>query len=432
MIDAATVAPHAPSASCVENAQVSGSPIGGGYRIGDYEIQSEIARGSMGVVYRAWHAGLGRSVALKMIVDANVPSELARRRFMNEAQAAAALDHPGIVPVYDVGTHEGSPYFTMALVQGESLAARLQRGPLTVRQATQIAEQIARAAACAHQHRIVHRDLKPANVLLDENELPHVTDFGVSKSLEADCDLTSIGEVVGTPHYMPPEQASGDNDEVGPSADIYAIGAILYAMLTGRPPFQAATPVEVISQVLSQTPVAPSALTPNVPTDVETITLKCLSKNSAERYADANQLGDDLQRYLRGEPIHARPPGWWFRLRHLVRRHVVWASVSGSAALMLVVLTTIVTWMMLHARARVIELENDLADAQQDLQSGRAIISEFVKRVGNDNLSDAERPLLELLETKVEEDGHSQKLDDSESPTLSSDAPTTAPVESSQ
>ena len=134
MIDAATVAPHAPSASCVENAQVSGSPIGGGCRIGDYEIQSEIARGSMGVVYRAWHAGLGRSVALKMIVDANVPSELARRRFMNEAQAAAALDHPGIVPVYDVGTHDGSPYFTMALVQGESLAARLQRGPLTVRQ----------------------------------------------------------------------------------------------------------------------------------------------------------------------------------------------------------------------------------------------------------------------------------------------------------
>ncbi|MCP4887184.1 MAG: protein kinase, partial [Planctomycetaceae bacterium] len=201
-------------------------------------------------------------------------------------------------------------------------------------------------------------------VLIDEQGMPHVTDFGVSKSLTANCDLTSSGEVIGTPHYMPPEQAGGQGGEIQPASDVYSIGAILYAMLTGRPPFQAATPIEVISQVLTQDPVPTKALNPSVPIDLEVITLKCLSKSIRHRYANAVSLSDDLRRYLRGEPILAKPPGLARRLLFFVRRHVVWASVSGTAAMALVLLTGVVAVSYFRARSQILDLKDNLAIAQ--------------------------------------------------------------------
>ncbi len=364
--------------------------------IDDYEVLGEIARGSMGVVYRARHTGLDRTVSLKMILDSGSQTELSRKRFLNEAQAAASLDHPGIVPVYDVGSCGGFPYFTMAYIEGTSLATLLATGPLEAKRSAEIAEQIARAAAHAHQHHIIHRDLKPANVLIDAHGTSHVTDFGVSKSLKVDCDLTSNGEVVGTPHYMPPEQASGRGGEIGPASDVYSIGAILYAMLTGRPPFQAATPIEVISQVLNQDPVPPRALNASIPLDLEIITLKCLSKSTHDRYAEANFLGDDLQRYLRGEPILAMPPGVARKLMFFIRRHVMWASVSGSVAMVLVLLTSIVMWSYLRAQSRILDLEDDLAIAEQQVASERVMLTRFLSQHGEGSIEASQIAQLEL------------------------------------
>lgn len=368
--------------------------------IDEYEVVDEIARGSMGVVYKAKHAELDRSVALKMILDSEGQTELSRKRFANEARAAASLDHPGIVPVYDVGSHEGRPYFTMAYVAGNSLAALLANGPLSARRSAEIAMQIAQAAAHAHRHGIIHRDLKPANVLIDDQGMPHVTDFGVSKSLAANCDLTCSGEVVGTPHYMPPEQAGGQGGgqggEIQPAADVYSIGAILYAMLTGRPPFQAATPIEVISQVLTQTPVPTRTLIPSVPVDLEVITLKCLSKSIRDRYASADRLSEDLERYLRGEPILAKPPGLIRKSLFFVRRHVVWASVSGTASLALVLLTAVVAGAYLRARSQISDLEDNLVIAQQQVTSERALLKRYLNRVGDEQNDPFDTTRLEL------------------------------------
>lgn len=364
--------------------------------IDDYEVLDEIARGSMGVVYRVKHLGLGRTVALKMILESGGETDLSRKRFANEARAAASLDHPGIVPVYDVGIHDGRPYFTMAYVSGKSLASVLATGPLSARKSAEIASQIAQAAAHAHEHGIIHRDLKPANILIDGQGMPHVTDFGVSKSLTANCDLTSSGEVVGTPHYMPPEQAGGQPGEIQPGSDVYSIGAILYAMLTGRPPFQAATPIEVISQVLAKDPVPTKALNPSVPTDLEVITLKCLSKSIRHRYASAVCLSNDLQRYLRGEPILAKPPGLTRRVLFSLRRHIVWASVSGTAAMALVLLTTVVAWSYFLARSRILELENNLAIAQQQVISERSLWKQYLTRLGGDQNHRIDTTQLEL------------------------------------
>ncbi len=362
-LDAPTVAPRADLKS--------NESIGSGTLIDDYLIEREIARGAMGVVYLATHRGLQRTVALKMILDAPGQTEIVRKRFENEARAAASLDHANIVPVHDVGNYRGYPYFTMAFIDGDSLATRLADGPLMPNVAATVAEQVAYAAAHAHAHSIIHRDLKPANILLDRSGVPHVTDFGVSKSLELNCDLTSSGEVIGTPHYMPPEQAAGRDDSVLPAADVYSIGAILYAMLTGRPPFQAATPVEVIAQVMTAEPVPPSKLNAGIPRDLETITLKCLCKSPRDRYVTAAQLGADLRRFLDGQPIVARPPGLIRRAAYLAGRHLMWASVSGSAALLLVVLSSVVMWSLVRAQYRIMDLEDELAAARQTVDSER-------------------------------------------------------------
>ena len=274
---------------------------------GDYELHEEIARGGMGVVYRARQVRLNRQVALKMIRAGKFSSGTEIQRLRLEAEAAAQLDHPAIVPVFEVGEHEGLHYFTMAFVDGAPLSEKLNQGPLPARVAAQLIKTVARAVAFAHEKGVIHRDLKPGNILIDQAGLPRVSDFGLAKQVMSDNQLTTTGQILGTPSYMPPEQAEGNLDQVGRASDIYSLGAVLYATLTGRPPFQAATPIETLRQVVDQQPVAPRRLNPSIPRDLETICLKCLEKKPASRYATAAAMAQDLKCYLDGRPISARP-----------------------------------------------------------------------------------------------------------------------------
>jgi len=294
---------------------------------GDYELLREIARGGMGVVYRARQMSLNRPVALKMILAGQLAGEDEIKRFYMEAEAAANLDHPGIVPIYEIGEHEGQHFFSMGFVEGTSLAAKVAGGPLPPNEAAALTMKVAEAVQFAHEKGVIHRDLKPANVLLDAQGQPKVTDFGLAKKLQSDSGLTHTGQVMGTPSYMPPEQAEGKN--VGPSADVYALGAILYCLLTGRPPFQAATPMDTLIQVVGQDPVPVRQLNTTVPRDLETICLKCLEKEPRRRYASARALAEELNRFLSGEPIVARPVGAAERAVKWVRRRPVIAALSA-------------------------------------------------------------------------------------------------------
>jgi WD40 repeat protein/serine/threonine protein kinase len=303
------------------------------HSFGAYELLRFVARGGMGVVYKARHRKLQRVVALKMILAGHLASADEVRRFYQEAEAAAQLDHPGIVPIYEVGLHEGQHFYAMGFVEGGSLEARVREGPLPPRAAAALVERVAEAVAYAHQKGIIHRDLKPSNVLLDEDGQPRVTDFGLARQVQADSRLTVSGQVIGTPSYMPPEQARGRND-VGPAADVYSLGALLYCLVTGRPPFQGATPVDTLRQVLDQDPPAPRQLNARVDRDLETICLKCLHKEPAKRYAGARSLAEDLGRFRRGEPVHARPVS---RLEHLGR----WGRRNPAVAALLATLFSV-------------------------------------------------------------------------------------------
>ena len=256
---------------------------------GDYELLRVIARGGMGVVYRARQVSLNRPVALKMILAGQLASNDDVKRFYLEAEAAANLDHPGIVPIYEVGQHKGQHFFSMGFVEGQSLAQRLADGPLPPREAAALMVKVAEAIEYAHGRGVIHRDLKPGNILLDRNGYPRVTDFGLAKKLQGDSGLTGSGQIMGTPSYMPPEQAGGKRGEVGPAADVYALGATLYALITGRPPFQAATAMDTVRQVISDEPIPPRRLNPAADRDIETICLKCLEKEPARRYASAQR-----------------------------------------------------------------------------------------------------------------------------------------------
>lgn len=275
-------------------------------RFGDYELRAEVGRGGMGVVYRAQQASLGREVAVKMILRGQLASQADRERFEAEAQAAARLDHPGIVPVYEVGEIDGRPYFSMKHVRGTTLAQLLADGPLPPREAAAILAKVARAIHFAHMRGVLHRDLKPSNILLDEQGEPHVTDFGLAKQITAGESLTKTGAVLGTPAYMAPEQAAGQRGQVGPRSDVYSLGVMLYHMLTGRPPFQAASPAEMVMLVLEQDPVPPRMLNPKADRDLEMICLRCLQKPPDLRYASAAGLADDLEAFLSDESISAR------------------------------------------------------------------------------------------------------------------------------
>jgi serine/threonine-protein kinase len=293
-----------------------------------YEVEDVLGRGGMGVVFRARHVRLDRPVAIKMMLAGPYAEPREKERFQREAQAIAGLHHPNVVPIYDVGDVDGRPYYTMELIEGGSLAHKLAGTPQPGRPAAELLATLARAVQAAHQAGIVHRDLKPANVLLAADGTPKVSDFGLARRLEGDAGLTQTGVPVGTPSYMAPEQARGQTNAVGTAVDVYALGAILYELLTGRPPFRAATATETMQQVISQEPAPPSRLNDQVPRDLDTICLKCLSKEPGRRYANAAALADDLERFVEGRPIRARPVGW-------VERTWRWGWRNPAAAALL-------------------------------------------------------------------------------------------------
>jgi tRNA A-37 threonylcarbamoyl transferase component Bud32/tetratricopeptide (TPR) repeat protein len=310
---------------------------------GDYELLEEIARGGMGVVYRARQRRLNRIVAVKMILAGQLASEEEVRRFYTEAEAAARLDHAGIVPIYEVNCLDGQHYFSMGYVDGSSLAARVAAGPVSAREAAELVKRIAEAVHYAHEHGVIHRDLKPQNILLTSDGQPKVTDFGLAKNAGGDSNLTASGQVLGTPSYMAPEQAAGKMSEVGPRSDIYSLGAILYFLLTGRPPFQGATVLETLSQVQSQELVPPSRWKQKLHRDLETICLKALSKSPAQRYATAAELASDLERFNAGEPILGRRERAAARLWRRIRRNpALYASMA--AAVIGVAVASLVLW----------------------------------------------------------------------------------------
>jgi WD40 repeat protein len=305
-----------------------------------YEILDELGHGGMGVVYKARQAGLQRLVALKMILGgahAN-PGELAR--FRREAEAVARLDHAGIVRIFEIGQHNGLPFFSLELVAGGTLADKLRGVPQPPREAAGLIEALARAIHFAHQHGIVHRDLKPANVLLTENGQAKITDFGLAKHIDQTTTQTMSGAVLGTPNYMAPEQARGRNQQVSPATDVYALGAILYELLTGRPPFQAATVVDTLVLVMNQEPVPLRQLQSTLPRDLETVCLKCLEKEPRKRYASAEALADDLRRYLEDKPVLARRAGAVERAWRWCRRNPMVASLTAGIGLLLFVIAS--------------------------------------------------------------------------------------------
>jgi serine/threonine-protein kinase len=289
---------------------------------GDFELIEELGRGGMGVVYKARQRSLNRTVAVKMILRGELASTADLARFRSEAESAARLDHPHIVPVYEVGELRGQPYFAMKYVEGTTLARRLADGPIAPREAAALLAPICQAIHFAHQRGILHRDLKPSNILIDREGRPHVTDFGLAKRVTGDTQLTRSGAILGTPCHMAPEQAAGNRGQLGPASDVYSLGTVLYQMLTGRPPFQAATPVDTVLLVLEQDPLPPRLLNPRADRDLEMIALRCLQKLPTLRYPTAKSLGDDLLAFLNDEPISARSGLFsqvlarWFRETH--------------------------------------------------------------------------------------------------------------------
>jgi serine/threonine-protein kinase len=277
---------------------------------GDYELLEEIGRGGMGVVYRAVQKSLGRTVAIKMLLRRDLASPADLLRFRSEAEAAAQLDHPGIVSIFEVGECDGHPFYSMQLVEGTTLAKRLRQGPLPAREAAALLAKVADAVQVAHTRGVLHRDLKPSNILIDGSGEPHVSDFGLAKRLEVEESVTHTGAILGTPCYMSPEQAAGSRGDVGPTSDVWSLGTILYQMLTGRPPFQASSPMDTLLAVLESDPPVPRSIDRQVDRDLEMIALKSLQKPQELRYGSAAELAADLRAFLAGEPVAARHGGF--------------------------------------------------------------------------------------------------------------------------
>jgi WD40 repeat protein len=324
-----------------------------------YEFLGELGRGGMGVVYKARHLQLDRVVALKMILSGGHASSEELARFKDEARAIARLQHPNIVQVHDVGEQGGLPYFSLEYCPGGSLDKKLAGTPLPPKEAAALVKTLAQAMQAAHEKGIVHRDLKPANVLLAADGTAKVTDFGLAKKLE-EAGRTATGSVLGTPSYMAPEQAGGQKGRIGPATDVYALGAILYECLAGRPPFKAATPLDTLMQVVGEEPVSVRQLQPQVPKDLETICQKCLHKEPPKRYASARTLAEDLRRFLAGEPVRARPVGAAQRAIKWIRRRPAIATAVGVAAVAVVCLLAGALW---HT-ARLGQEKDRLIDAR--------------------------------------------------------------------
>ncbi len=349
--------------------------------VGDYEILSVLGRGGMGVVYKAKQKRLNRIVALKMILGGLHASDEDLRRFRQEAEASARLQHPNIVQIHEIGEVDGKPYFSLEYADGGSLAGKMANEPQPAFAAAQLIEILARAMHYAHQRGVVHRDLKPANILLatpapDGSSMapastfgiPKVTDFGLAKRMDVDLGQTQTGAILGTPSYMAPEQAGGRIREIGPCTDIYALGAILYDLLTGRPPFKANTLADTLRQVQMTEPVSPGRLQPQVPRDLATVCLKCLNKEPKKRYESSLALAEDLGRFLSGEPIHARPTSLFERAIKWSKRRPALAAMIAVSVLSFVALGVggwYSAWSLFNANQQI-RAANDLAKAERD------------------------------------------------------------------
>src|SRR5499427_6571350 len=308
--------------------------------LGDYELLEEIGRGGQGVVFRARQKSLNRTVALKVIRLSQWASKVHLKRFRPEAEAAARLEHPGIVPIHDVGERDGSCYFSMKFIEGGQLDEVVRRESVPIRRAVELIAKVARTVHYAHEHGILHRDIKPGNILLDQKSEPHLTDFGLARLVESESTVTRTLEVLGTPSYMAPEQAVGNNSVVGSVTDVYGLGAVLYQLLTGQPPFAGGTTYETIRLLCDTEPRNPRMLNPKIDRDLSTICLKCLEKDPKRRYSSALSLAEDLERWLKHEPIQARHTGVFARARKWVRRN----PTSALLAACLVALAAAAAW----------------------------------------------------------------------------------------
>ncbi len=329
----------------------------------------EIARGGMGVVYRARQISLNREVAVKMLLHGVLAGDNAIARFKAEATAVANLRHPNIVAIHEIGEHQGQHFFSMEFVTGRTLAEKVRDGPLPAKLAATYLQRVAEAVHYAHEHGVLHRDLKPSNVLVDENDQPRVTDFGLAKRAGGDTDLTLTGQVIGTPAYMSPEQAGGAKfGPVDARSDVYSLGAVLYHLVTGRPPFTGETITEILHQVTDIEPVAPRLLNPKLPRDLETICLKCIAKEPPGRYASAQALSDDLGRFLRGEIISARPAGAAEKFWRWCRRKPALAAALGACVAILFAGVTGILWQLKQteaARQQAVQKAKDEAAQRQ-------------------------------------------------------------------
>jgi WD40 repeat protein len=394
-----------------------------------YEVVRELGRGGMGVVYEARHLALGRPVALKMILAGDQAGPEAVGRFLAEAELAARLQHPHIAQVFDLGTHAGRPFFAMELVAGPTLAARLGGRPLPPAQAAVLLRTLAAAVQHAHERGVVHRDLKPANVLLLEapaaapdgsappapwplTVTPKIVDFGLARRVEADSGLTATGAVLGTPSYMAPEQARGDGPRVGPAADVWALGAILYECLTGRPPFQAASAFDTLRLVLEAEPVPPRQLNPAVPVDLETVCLKCLHKDPARRYATAAALAEELGRVLDGRPVQARPAGRAERARRWARRHPAAALALTLTALLAAVVTggSLVLAFQASEAEQAVRQQRDAADQERQGALANQRRAEEAEGKGEDRLLRSKLEEARALRLAAQLDARSRSL----------------------
>src|SRR5438874_1306743 len=311
---------------------------------GDYELLEQIGRGGQGVVFRAHQKSLNRTVALKVISLGQWASEAHVKRFRREAEAAARLEHPCIVPIYEVGERDGSCYFSMKFVEGGQLDEVIRRTPMSIRQAAELIANVGRTIHYAHEHGILHRDIKPGNILLDKKGEPHLTDFGLARLVETESTVTRTKEVLGTPSYMAPEQAVGETKKLTSATDVYGLGAVLYQLLTGHPPFAGRTTYETVKLLLETEPRRPRLLNPKVDRDLSAICLKCLEKEPARRYASAELLAEELDRFCRGEPILARPVGWAERSWRWCRREPALAGLAAALVVVLIIGFAGVLW----------------------------------------------------------------------------------------
>jgi eukaryotic-like serine/threonine-protein kinase len=409
-----------------ERAGPAGLPV-----VAGYEILAPLGYGGMGLVYQARQVESGRVVALKMILGGAHarPGDLAR--FRAEAGAVARLAHPHIVQIYEVGEQGGWAHFALEFVPGGSLARQLAGRPQPATPSARLVEAVARAMAYAHERGVVHRDLKPANILLTADGTPKVTDFGLAKRLDLEPGTspsrgrTRTGDVLGTPSYMAPEQTSGRPEEVGPAADVYALGAILYECLTGRPPFQAATPLDTLLQVRGEDPVPPRRLVPSVPRDLDTICLKCLQKEPRRRYPSAAALAEDLRRFLAGTPVRARPAGAWERTVRWARRRKAVAALAGVSAAAVLSLLALGAWHQIRlggynaelraerdaadrlreqAQAKEAEARQQKDEAEAHFRNALAAVKQMLVRVSEEDERLANEPRMELVRRNLLED----------------------------